>query len=178
MDMDKRIEERKEENEERKGHRSEQAGTALLLLSPVLSYVMFELVTGNLATVLPMNAVLNIAWMFALYLLVFGISGSTRISIPVASLLLYVISLAEAFVVSFRSRPIMVCDVLAVKTAMTVAGSYHYTPTPDHMECAGAACLPADKGKEKKDQGLWRFCGSGRCVCQQLLYAHRPKAGT
>ena len=135
MDMDKRIEERKEENEERKGHRSEQAGTALLLLSPVLSYVMFELVTGNLATVLPMNAVLNIAWMFALYLLVFGISGSTRISIPVASLLLYVISLAEAFVVSFRSRPIMVCDVLAVKTAMTVAGSYHYTPTPVMIIC-------------------------------------------
>ncbi len=78
---------------------------------------------------LPKNAVLNMVWMFALCLLVFGISGSSRISIPVSSVILYVISLAEAFVVSFRSRPIMMGDVLAVKTAMTVAGSYNYTPT-------------------------------------------------
>ncbi len=49
------------------------------------------------------------------------------ISVPVSSVILYAISLAEAFVVSFRSRPIMMGDVLAVKTAMTVAGSYDYT---------------------------------------------------
>ncbi len=65
---------------------------ALFLLSPVFSYVMFEFVTGNFVMVLPKNAVLNIVWMFALYLLVFGISGSTRISVPVSSVILYAIS--------------------------------------------------------------------------------------
>lgn len=128
--MDEKIEERIGEHGEREESRLERAGAAaLFLLSPVFSYVMFEFVTGNFASVLPMNALLNIAWMFALYLLVFGISGSTRISIPVTSVILYAISLAETFVVSFRSRPIMMSDVLAVKTAMTVAGSYNYTPT-------------------------------------------------
>ena len=128
--MNKKIEETTEEYERKEGSGLERAGAAaIFFLSPVLSYIMFELVTGNLAAVLPKNAVLNMVWMFALYLLVFGISGSSRISIPVSSVILYVISLAEAFVVSFRSRPIMMSDVLAVKTAMTVAGSYNYTPT-------------------------------------------------
>ena len=128
--MNEKIEETAEEYERKEGSGLERAGAAaIFLLSPVLSYIMFELVTGNLAAVLPKNAVLNMVWMFALYLLVFGISGSSRISIPVSSVILYVISLAEAFVVSFRSRPIMMGDVLAVKTAMTVAGSYNYTPT-------------------------------------------------
>ena len=128
--MNEKIEETAEEYERKEGSGLERAGAAaIFFLSPVLSYIMFELVTGNLAAVLPKNAVLNMVWMFALYLLVFGISGSSRISIPVSSVILYVISLAEAFVVSFRSRPIMMGDVLAVKTAMTVAGSYNYTPT-------------------------------------------------
>ena len=128
--MNKKIEETTEEYERKEGSGLERAGAAaIFFLSPVLSYIMFELVTGNLAAVLPKNAVLNMVWMFALYLLVFGISGSSRISIPVSSVILYVISLAESFVVSFRSRPIMMGDVLAVKTAMTVAGSYNYTPT-------------------------------------------------
>lgn len=106
--MDEKFEERTGEYEEREEHRLEHAGgIALFLLSPVFSYIMFEFVTGNFATVLPKNAVLNIVWMFALYLLLFGISGSTRISIPVSSVILYAVSLAEAFVVSFRSRPII-----------------------------------------------------------------------
>lgn len=125
--MDEKTEER---TETRTDNRSERTGAIVLfLLSPVFSYVMFEFVTGYFATVLPKNAVLNIVWMFVLYLLIFGISGSTRISIPVSSGILYGISLAETFVVSFRSRPIMMGDVLAVKTAMTVAGNYNYTPT-------------------------------------------------
>ena len=76
--MDEKFEERTGEYEEREGHRLEHAGAiALFLLSPVFSYVMFEFVTGNFVMVLPKNAVLNIVWMFALYLLVFGISGET-----------------------------------------------------------------------------------------------------
>ena len=87
--MDEKFEERTGEYEEREDHRLKHAGAiALFLLSPVFSYVMFEFVTGNFVMVLPKNAVLNIVWMFALYLLVFGISGSTRISGPVSSVLL------------------------------------------------------------------------------------------
>ena len=45
---------------------------------------------------------------------------------PAASCVLYVISLAETFVVAFRSRPIMLWDVMAFRTAMTVSGNYEF----------------------------------------------------
>ena len=68
--MNKKIEETTEEYERKEGSGLERAGAAaIFFLSPVLSYIMFELVTGNLAAVLPKNAVLNMVWMFALYLL-------------------------------------------------------------------------------------------------------------
>lgn len=52
--MNKKIEETTEEYERKEGSGLERAGAAaIFFLSPVLSYIMFELVTGNLAAVLP-----------------------------------------------------------------------------------------------------------------------------
>ena len=42
-------------------------GTACLLLVPCASYVLFELVTGNLAAVPSYMAALNIGWIYVLY---------------------------------------------------------------------------------------------------------------
>ncbi|MFR4784513.1 MAG: hypothetical protein ACLUAR_17920 [Pilosibacter sp.] len=72
-------------------------------------------------------------WMFALK--IFWYSNSEVAGSPsVSSVILYVIS-GGSLCQTFRSRPIMMSDVLAVKTAMTVAGSYNYTPTfmDDHL---------------------------------------------
>ena len=96
-----------------------------LLLVPCISYLLFEYVTGNLATVSVSMAVLNIAWMYVLYLMLFAVSGTTRAAVPVVSVFLLVLSLAEAFVVAFRDRPILLWDAMAFKTAMTVSGIIH-----------------------------------------------------
>ena len=101
-------------------------GTVSLLMAPVVSYFMFEYVTGNLDTVPYYMAVLNIGWIYVLYLALFAVTGRTRIAVPAASCVLYVISLAETFVVAFRSRPIMLWDVMAFRTAMTVSGNYEF----------------------------------------------------
>ena len=101
-------------------------GTVSLLMAPVVSYFMFEYVTGNLDTVPYYIAVLNIGWIYVLYLALFAVTGRTRIAVPAASCVLYVISLAETFVVAFRSRPIMLWDVMAFRTAMTVSGNYEF----------------------------------------------------
>ncbi|MFR3752171.1 MAG: hypothetical protein ACLTW9_07125 [Enterocloster sp.] len=61
-----------------------------------------------------------------LYLALFAVTGRTRIAVPAASCILYVISLAETFVVAFRGRPIMLWDVMAFRTAMTVSGNYEF----------------------------------------------------
>ena len=101
-------------------------GTVCLLMAPVASYFMFEYVTGNLDTVPYYMAALNIGWIYVLYLALFAVTGRTRIAVPAASCILYVISLAETFVVAFRGRPIMLWDVMAFRTAMTVSGNYEF----------------------------------------------------
>ena len=101
-------------------------GTVSLLMAPVVSYILFEYVTGNLATVPSYMAALNTAWVCVLYLAMLAVSGRSRIAVPVMSLALYIISLAETFVVAFRGRPIMLWDVLAFRTAMTVSGNYKF----------------------------------------------------
>lgn len=104
-------------------------GTACLLLVPCASYVLFELVTGNLAAVPSYMAALNIGWIYVLYLAAFAVCGRTRIAVPLVSVSLYLISLAEAFVVVFRGRPIMFWDVFALRTAMSVSGNYSFVIT-------------------------------------------------
>ena len=114
--------------------------TLFLLTVPCISYFLFEYVTGNLATIPSYMAALNIGWIYTLYLLVFAATGRTRIAVPAVSILLFILSLAEAFVVSFRSRPIMFWDILAFGTAMTVSQNYVFTITKS-MKIAGLILL-------------------------------------
>lgn len=115
-------------------------GTVCLLLVPCVSYVLFEYVTGNLATVPAGMAALNIAWIYVLYLAVFAVSGTSRVAVLSVSAALLALSLAEAFVVAFRDRPILLWDVLALRTAMTVSGNYEFVITPE-MKYAVLAVL-------------------------------------
>ena len=95
------------------------------MVMPIVSFYLFEYVTGNLPAISSQAAIFyNICFNFCIYLVVLGISGSTRIAIPVSSLFLYILSLAETFVFDFRDRPIMLWDVTALGTAMTVAENY------------------------------------------------------
>ncbi|MBQ2105724.1 MAG: LTA synthase family protein, partial [Lachnospiraceae bacterium] len=101
-------------------------GAIGLILSPFISYVLFEYVTGNLQSI-PLNmALLNVYWIALFYLIIFAVTGSSRLTIGIAGGIVYFISLAETFVVSFRGRTIMLSEVLAIKTAMSVAGSYSF----------------------------------------------------
>ena len=133
--------------------------TIILLLIPCMSYILLEYVTGNLASVSPYYAALNIVWIYVLYLVVFTISGNTRIAVPSIAVFLYIVSVAEYLVVGFRGRPIMFWDVLAFGTAMSVAGNYEFTITREiYLACLGiqAICLFAlifpirVKGRKKR----------------------------
>ena len=112
-------------------------GVSGLILAPFISYVLFEYVTGNIQSIPLTMACLNVYWIALLYLIIFAISGSSRITIGSASLILYVISLAETFVVSFRGRPIMLSEVLALNTALSVAGSYSFDISKEMVLAGG-----------------------------------------
>lgn len=115
-------------------------GLCLHLFMPVLSYFLFEYVTGNLSSISRPYAVLSILWLAVLYLAAFGLLGSSRLSVPLVSGILLLLSVAETFVMEFRGNPIMVWDILSFQTAMTVAENYVFTFSME-MKTAGIILL-------------------------------------
>lgn len=112
---------------------------------PLLSFAAAETVTGNLLRITPAALLLNAALYCLLYFGALAVFGSTKYSWPVLSFLIYVLAAAEYFVISFRERPVMIWDVLALRTALTVSANYRYTVTPalavTFLLTAGAAYL-------------------------------------
>lgn len=140
------------------------AAYVILLMLPCVSYFLFEYITGNLDTVNGSMALLNIAWICVVYLALFAVSGSTRIAVPLAAVFLYAVSLAEFFVMEFRGRPIMFWDILAIKTAMSVAGNYEFSITWDmYLAFLGvqAICLFALLFPIKLRGVKWRIVSFG-----------------
>lgn len=102
----------------------------LYWLMPAMMFVVAETVMGNLKFIDPLCVVLNLAIYYMLYLGVYTVFRTTKIGWPVLNVLLYVLAVVEYFVISFRERPAMIWDVLAIRTAMTVSANYNYTITP------------------------------------------------
>lgn len=116
------------------------AGTLCILAVPAVSFLAFEYITGNLELIREDRVLYNILWMYAIYGTLFFLSGTTRFAIPVGSGLLYALATAEFFVEEFRGSPIMIWDIVAVKTAMTVTGNYVFTFS-EEMKQVGRALL-------------------------------------
>lgn len=104
-------------------------GFLILFASPFVMYGVFEWITGSLSQIGGRPLFWNLALFFLIYLAVFGVTSSMRIGYTVLNAFFTFWALAEYFVVSFRSRPILVWDLLAFRTAATVAGNYRYEIT-------------------------------------------------
>ncbi len=116
------------------GDQTERSGRSfwriLTALVPLFLLVIAESVTGNLLRLTPAGLILNAAVYYLLYLGLLALFGSTKYAWPVLTLLIYVLATAEYFVISFRERPIMIWDVLALRTALTVSANYNFAVTP------------------------------------------------
>ena len=100
------------------------------LLVPILMLLVSEGVTGNLLRLFAPGVVLGTAVYYILYLGVFFFAGTTKASWLLLNLAVYGLAAGEYFVISFRERPAMIWDVLALRTAMTVSANYRFTVTP------------------------------------------------
>lgn len=146
-------------------------GIVGLMLAPIISFLLFEYVTGNLSMISRSMAALNIYWVYLFYILIFAVSGSSRITMGFSSVVLYIISLAETFVVSFRGRPIILTEVLALKTAISVASSYTFDITKQ-MALAGLAVLALNAVfwfTPVRIKGL-KFRAANAAVCVLAVY--------
>lgn len=119
--------------------KSKEYSRYLYWLMPAMVFVAAETVMGNLGFIDPLCIVLNLAVYYMLYLGVYAVTRTTR-GWAVLNVLLYILALVEYFVISFRERPAMIWDVLAIRTAMTVSANYNYVITPT-MVLTGAAIV-------------------------------------
>lgn len=103
-------------------------GLAAFFLSPAVMYGAFGYITGELGSAAGVYLLLNLLFFCLVYLIVFTLSNSVRGSFTALNLLFTFWAAAEYYVVEFRGRPIMIWDVLAFRTAMTVADNYNYEP--------------------------------------------------
>ena len=112
----------------------------LYWLVPAAMYLIGETVMGNLGCIGPVPAMCNLTIYYLLYLGVFLIFRTTKYGWPVLNLALFLLAALEYFVISFRERPAMFWDLLAIRTAMTVSANYRFTITPVLAGC-GLAVL-------------------------------------
>jgi len=103
--------------------------TGVVLLTPCISYLCFESITGNLTDIRGAYLALNLILFALLYWTLAAIINSVRIAYTIWNVSLLILAMAEYFVVSFRARPILIWDALALRTAMSVSGNYTYEPT-------------------------------------------------
>ena len=101
----------------------------VLWMMPLLVFAAAESVTGNLFRITPLCIVLNLAVYYLLYGGWLVIFRTTKVGWQILNLIFYVFAVGEYFVISFRGRPVMIWDVLALKTALTVSSNYRYRPT-------------------------------------------------
>lgn len=102
----------------------------IFFITPFFMFLAVETVTGNLFLIKPVGIVLNLAVYYLIYIGAWVLFRTDRGTWPVLNLAMYALAAGEYFVISFRERPIMIWDVLALRTAMTVSSNYKFTLTP------------------------------------------------
>lgn len=101
----------------------------IFLLVPVICFFLMEFYTHNpFEEVRPIAKWLNIFLFELIAWIIFLISGSIKIALRSELGIAMVFGLANAYVVRFRTNPIVPWDLLSWKTAASVASNYDFTP--------------------------------------------------
>ncbi len=101
---------------------------AVFLACPMLNIIAVERMNGNF-----LNELIQACWIdnylicLLIYLAVFCICGSVRISAILISPAMFLFGLANMYVKDFRGEPLVPMDMGSVSTAMTVARGYTYS---------------------------------------------------
>lgn len=134
-------------------------GWLALFIFPVVHFYLLEAYTHNgLMEVRRWSQVFNIllfelfAWILFLFL------RSVKAALWTEGILAMVLGLANYYVYTFRSLPLVPWDLLSVGTAASVAGNYDFTPTPRVVAVvAGFLAIFVLEGFCKIDTKKWKW---------------------
>lgn len=96
---------------------------SLVSIPMLLVYVM-EYMSGSIGALKTHVLIANMVICACLYLVVFMLTNRLRFSVLFTSCMVYVLAMAEYFVLLFRGSPILPYDVASFQTAMSVVGQY------------------------------------------------------
>ena len=99
----------------------------ILMFTPLCTFLIVETITESLSEIEPIAVLFNIIFYYVIYAVVFTLSNRARFTTVFLTILFVVYGVAEHYVVTFRTTPIVPYDIFSIKTAMTVAGGYQYT---------------------------------------------------
>lgn len=98
-----------------------------MFLFPIVTFYLFDGYTHNPFTSMkPVPQLLNIIFFELSMFFLFGLFGRLRTALMVQTSFFMVVGLANYFVLSFRSAPIMPWDIYSIRTAASVAGDFSY----------------------------------------------------
>ena len=95
-------------------------------LIPSVMYVIYELIVGNLFTIKGKYLCINIIIFYYFYIMLIFIIGYARIAAIIYLVILSILSLVEYYVLLFRGSPFMLKDIINIRTAATVTGTYEF----------------------------------------------------
>jgi hypothetical protein len=111
-------------------------GRLLWAFGPLLSLYMVETQNYNnlLTDLTPLEIGLNLIWYYMLAGLIYLILGRRNRSAQWSAGVCFAIGCINRYVIHFRGRSIFPVDLLTLRTAANVAGSYSYQPSVTQVE--------------------------------------------
>lgn len=106
---------------------SYQIYTVLLVLTPFLLFFILEISSNpNIRNISLFDVLLNILIMAFFEVIFLNMFNNRVYGLYILISVVLIIGIANHFVVEFRNNPIMAIDILAIRTALSVSGQYHY----------------------------------------------------
>lgn len=155
-----------------------------MFLFPIFNFYLFELYTHNPFKDIKISIqLLNIFLFELLMLILFLIFGRLKWALRFQGIFFMLIGLANYYVLSFRSAPIMPWDIYSLKTAMSVAGDFKYTPEKQTVLVIAAFIMLIvfeeivtlrikAPDKLKKVIPVIRIAALGICLCFLFGFTH------
>ena len=101
----------------------------IILISPMLSYGLFELITNNFSYISQEYRILNYLIILMFYLILFIISNKPWLSVCICNWLLLIVGIINYFVLQFRGKPVLPWDIYAISTATSILDGYDFEIT-------------------------------------------------
>ncbi len=106
----------------------------LLVIMPFAGITMTECLNDRfIYDMTYLGLLANYVVFLVLYCLVYGLSGSLKISFVSVNAVLFGFALAHSYIMNFRGTPFLPMDFFSITTAAGVANTYSYIPTYKEM---------------------------------------------